>query len=248
MTVGKVARSSGLTVRTLHYFDSIGLVVPRARSEAGYRLYARADIERLQEVLFFRELGFGLEEIKAILDRPDYSRGAVLRRQRRLLQTRVERAQRMIEAVDAALEGERMNLNLTNEEMLDVFGDFDPTEHEEEAEERWGDTDAYNESAHRVAKYAKKDWLAISAEASAINEAFIALMREGASPVSSEAREISEQHRAHISKWFYECSPEMHAALGQMYVADERFTRNIDAAADGLAAYMAEAFEASAKS
>ena len=122
LTVGKVARSAGLTVRTLHHFDSIGLVVPHGRSPAGYRLYNRADIERLQEVLFFRELGFGLEEIKAILDRPDYSRAGVLRRQRRLLQARSERVNRMIEAVDAALEGQRMNLNLTNEEMLEVFG------------------------------------------------------------------------------------------------------------------------------
>ena len=123
MTIGNVAQSAGLTVRTLHYFDAIGLVVPRGRSGAGYRLYGRADIERLQEVLFFRELGFGLEEIKTILDRPDYSRADVLRRQRRLLGARAERLQRMIEAVDAALEGERMNLHLTNEDMLAVFGD-----------------------------------------------------------------------------------------------------------------------------
>jgi DNA-binding transcriptional MerR regulator len=123
LTVGRVARGAGLTVRALHHFDAIGLVVPHERSPAGYRIYSRTDIERLQEVLFFRELGFGLEEIKAILDRPDYSRAGVLRRQRRLLEARSKRLQRMIVAVDAALEGERMNLHLTSEEMLEVFGD-----------------------------------------------------------------------------------------------------------------------------
>lgn len=248
MTVGQVARQAGLTIRTLHYFDSIGLVVPSKRSEAGYRLYSRADIERLQEVLFFRELGFGLEEIKAILERPDYSRGRVLRRQRRMLEARAERINRMIAAVDLALEGERMNLNLSNEEMLEVFDGFDPTAYEEEAEERWGDTDAYQESARRASGYTKADWQTISAEAAEINAAFVALMQDGSEPEGQEARALAERHRTHISKWFYECSREMHAGLGRMYVEDERFTRNIDAAAPGLAAYMARAFEANAVS
>lgn len=246
LTVGRIARLAGVTVRTMHHYDEIGLVVPSERSDAGYRLYGHAEIERLQEVLFFRELGLGLDEIKTIVDQPGYSRQAALQRQRDLLMAKADRLLGMVDAVDAAINAERTGMNLTKEEMLEVFGDYDPTEHQQEAEERWGEMDAYKESARRTARYTKDDWLAIQEEGNAINQAFISLM-EADEPADGEAAmEAAEQHRAYISKWFYDCSLEMHAGMGSMYVADPRFTESIDRAGAGLAAYMADAIAANA--
>lgn len=244
LTVGEIATLAGVTVRTLHHYDEIGLVSPGERTDAGYRTYGRADVERLQEVLFFRELGFALKDIKAVVTDPAYKRSDALNRQRALLETRQQRMHQMIDLIDRALEAERTETIMTNEESLGVFGDFDPAEYEEEARERWGDSDPYKQSAQRTAQYTKQDWEAISAEADAINDRFLALMAAGTPPSDAEAMEVAEAHRGHISKWFYDCSKEIHAGLGEMYVADERFTANIDKAGEGLAAYMSAAIAA----
>ena len=135
---------------------------------------------------------------------------------------------------------------MTNEEMLEVFGDFDPSRYEEEARQRWGDTEAYRESARRTRRYGKADWERIKEEGAEIDNAFLALMARGVPATDPSAAEVAERHRAHISRWFYECTPEIHAGLGQMYVADPRFTESIDRAGPGLAAYMSEAFAANA--
>ena len=246
LTVGALARLAGLTIRTLHHYDEIGLVKPSGRTPAGYRLYGRAEIKRLQEVLFFRELGFGLGRIRELLADPGYDRASALARQRELLAARAERLFAIIEAIDVAIEAGRTGVSLSNEEMLEVFGDFDPSEHEEEARERWGDTDAYAESARRTRGYTKSDWGAIKAEADEINQAFLSLMAAGAPPDGSEAMDVAERHRGHITRWFYDCSVSIHAGLGQMYVADPRFRDNIDKAGDGLAEYMSAAIAANA--
>lgn len=135
---------------------------------------------------------------------------------------------------------------MTNEEMLEVFGGFDPSRYEEEAKQRWGDTEAYRESSRRTARYGRADWERIKQEGAEINDAFLALMQAGIPATSPEAGRVAERHRAYISKWFYRCTPEIHAGLGQMYVADPRFTESIDRAGPGLAAYMSEAIAANA--
>jgi DNA-binding transcriptional MerR regulator len=246
LTIGAIARLAGVTVRTLHHYDRIGLVVPGERTDGGYRLYGRRQVERLQEVLFFRELGFGLEEIRRIVDEPSYDRAAALARQRTLLVERAGHLQDLIEAVDGALDAEKRGTRMTNEEMLEVFGDFDPSQYEEEARQRWGDTEAYRESARRTSRYTKADWQQIGREGAEINAAFLALMEAGSPAADPAAAAVAERHRAYISKWFYECSPEIHAGLGAMYVADPRFTASIDRAGPGLARYMSEAIAANA--
>ncbi len=128
---------------------------------------------------------------------------------------------------------------------IPIFGDFDLADYQEEVRERWGDTDAYRESARRTARYTDEDRKQIGREGSEINEAFMALMRAGTPPDGYEAIRLAERHRAHISRWFYECTPEIHAGLGEMYVADQRFRENIDRAAPGPAQYMSEAIAAS---
>ena len=246
LTIGALARLAGVTVRTLHHYHRIGLVVPEERTGGGYRLYGRSQVERLQEVLFFRELGFGLEEIRRIVDEPSYDRAAALARQRTLLVERAGHLQDLIEAVDGALDAEKRGTRMTNKEMLEVFGDFDPSQYEEEARQRWGDTEAYRESARRTSRYTKADWQQIGREGAEINAAFLALMKAGTPAADPAATAVAERHRAYISKWFYECSPEIHAGLGAMYVTDPRFTASIDRAGPGLARYMSEAIAANA--
>jgi len=246
LTVGSVARLAGVTVRTLHHYDEIGLVVPSGRTDSGYRTYGSAEVERLQEVLFFRELGFSLETIRDIIGRPSYHREAALEQQRDLLEQRAERLLLMVDAIDRAMLAQRTGVQMSNEDILEVFGDFDPREYEEEAKERWGQSDAYQQSAQRTSGYGKADWEAIKAETDEIYGAFLTLKDSGIPADDPAAMEIAERHRAHISRWFYDCSLEIHAGLGEMYMADERFKKNINRAGAGIAEYMSAAIAANA--
>jgi DNA-binding transcriptional MerR regulator len=246
LKVSEVARLAGVSVRTLHHYDEIGLVRPSGRSEAGYRLYAPSDVERLQQVLFFRELEFALDEIQKMLEDPDFELGAALRLQKRLLTERAVRTNALIAAVDAAIDSLEKGTTMTPEERLEVFGDFKPEEHEAEAEQRWGHTETYKESMRRTRSYRKQDWLEIKAEAGAIYGDLARLLGEGVAADSVQAMDVAERHRAHITRWFYPCPPELHRGLGQLYVDDPRFTANIDKFAPGVAAFARDAFAANA--
>lgn len=246
LTVGAVARLAGITVRTLHHYHEIGLLTPSGRSDAGYRRYADADLERLQRILFFRELGFGLDQIRDALTDGSADASAHLRRQHAMLLDRIGRLRRMASAVEKALEARTMGINLTPEERLEVFGDFDPDAHAAEVEERWGDTDAYRESARRTRGYTKDDWQAIRAEGQAATDALSAAMHAGRPADSPEAMDAAEAHRRQIDRWFYPCSPEMHVRLAEMYLADPRFTETYEKIAPGLAQYAHDAIAANA--
>ncbi|ASW53817.1 MerR family transcriptional regulator [Plantactinospora sp. KBS50] len=245
-TVGRVAEAAGVSVRTLHHYDEIGLLTPGSRSGAGYRRYDDADLERLQRILFYRELGFPLEEIAAILDDPGADPMAHLRRQHELLTGRVKRLQAMVQAIEFAMEASTMNIELTPEERFEVFGDVDPDEHAEEAERRWGDTEAYRESARRTSRYTKDDWLRHRAEQDDWTRRFVAVLASGAAPDGPEARELAEEHRQLIGRWFYECGYEVHTGLADMYVADPRFTAYYEKIRPGMAAYLRTAIHANA--
>jgi len=245
LTVSQVARTSGVTVRTLHHYDEIGLLSPSSRSAAGYRLYLDPDLERLQEILFYRELGFALDEIRGMAERPDHNREAALRHQRALLSSRVTHLEAMIDAVDAALEAERSGFKMSKEEMFEVFGDFDPKAYEEEVEERWSGP-LLAESKRRTGRYGKEQWKAIKAEEKEIGDAFAASLASGADPASAEARAVAERHRLHIDRWFYPCPHPMHAGLAQMYVADARFAAYWEKFGPCLADFVKDAIEANA--
>ncbi|CCH16221.1 MerR family transcriptional regulator [Micromonospora lupini] len=245
-TVGQVAKLAGVTIRTLHHYDEIGLLSPSGRTPAGYRRYDDADLQRLQLVLYYRELGFPLEEIAAIIDDPAADPAAHLRRQHELLTGRLKRLQEMVAAIEFAMEASKLNIQLTPEERFEVFGDFKPEQYEAEAEQRWGDTDAYRESNRRASRYTKDDWLRIKAENEDWGRRIVASMASGAPADSPEAMELAEEHRQLISRWFYECSYEVQTGLADMYMADERFTAYYENIAPGLAAYLNEAIHANA--
>lgn len=245
-TVGQVAKIAGVTVRTLHHYDEIGLLSPSGRTSTGYRRYDDADLQRLQLVLYYRELGFPLEEISAIIDDPAADPAAHLRRQHELLTERMKRLQEMVTAIEFAMEASKLNIQLTPEERFEVFGDFKPEQYEAEAEQRWGGTDAYRESNRRASRYGKEDWLRIKAENEDWGRRIVALMASGAPADGPEAMDLAEEHRQIISRWFYECSYEVQTGLADMYMADERFTAYYETIAPGLAAYLNEAIHANA--
>lgn len=245
-SVGQVAGFAGVTVRTLHHYDDIGLLVPSERSHAGHRRYSDADLDRLQQVLFYRELGFPLDEVAAMLDDPAADPRAHLRRQHELLTARIEKLQKMAEAVEHAMEARKMGMNLTPEERFEVFGDKDPEQYAEEAEQRWGDTEAYAESQRRAAQYTKEDWKRLMAEANDWSERYTALMAEGEPSTGERAMDMAEEHRRHIGAWYYECPYEMHQCLGDMYVSDERFTAFYDSMRPGMAEHLRDAIKANA--
>jgi hypothetical protein len=140
-----------------------------------------------------------------------------------------------------------MDIKLTPEERLEVFGDFNPEEHAEEAEQRWGGTDAYRQSQRRVSNYTKEDWLKIKAEHEEVAANLATLFESGAAPDSEEAMAAVEAHRQHISRWYYDCSHEIHRGLGEMYVSDERFRANYDVLAPGLSEFIRDAARANAE-
>jgi DNA-binding transcriptional MerR regulator len=226
LTVGSVARLAGVTVRTLHHYDEVGLLTPSGRSDAGYRRYADADLDRLQRILFYRELGFALDEIRTVMTDGGDAIGH-LRRQHAMLLDRIGRLKRMAAAVEKAMEARTMGINLT-------------------PEERWGDSDAYRESKRRTSSYTKADWQRIKAQGQAAVEQVVAAMKAGKPADSPEAMDGAEAHRRQIDEAFYPCSYEMHVGLAEMYIADPRFTATYEKIAPGLAQYLHDAIKANA--
>ncbi|HUS28545.1 MAG TPA: MerR family transcriptional regulator [Kofleriaceae bacterium] len=248
-TVGDLAKLTGITVRTLHHYDEIGLVRPSERSAAGYRLYSDADVHRLQQVLLFRELGLPLEDIASAIDSgrgvDPAKRAALLREHREALLAKRARLDAMVSAVDAALGTLEKGHAMQPDDVKDMFDGFDPSQYEEEVKERWGNTDAYKESARRTKSYTKEQWQQLKDQAAEIYAALADLMRAGVAVTDARVQTLVEAHRAHIDRWFYPCSKELHKGLGAMYVADPRFAENLNKNGDGFAQYLSDAIAAS---
>ncbi|HZV74746.1 MAG TPA: MerR family transcriptional regulator [Conexibacter sp.] len=244
--VGDVARLASVSVRTLHHYDEVGLLPPSGRSEAGYRLYSAMDLERLRQILFYRELGFGLDEIAQILADPDAGTDEHLRHQHRLLRERRARDQVLITAIEHEMEARQMGISLTPEEQLQIFGTAQLAEHADEARQRWGETDAWKESQRRTAAYTRDDWVAIKREADDNIEAFAAALKAGEPATGAVAMDLAEAHRDHLSRWFYACSHAQHRALAELYVSDPRFTASWDKVAPGFSQYVHDAIHANA--
>ncbi|HEY8652884.1 MAG TPA: MerR family transcriptional regulator [Dermatophilaceae bacterium] len=250
LTVGQVAEQLGVTVRTLHHYDAIGLVVPSERTSARYRLYTVDDITRLQHVVVYRRLGFALEEIPLLLDdRAAADDGAVighLRRQRAAVMSRLDEMRDLVTAIDRALEKEMSGIKLTKEEQKELFGDGFSEDYADEAEQRWGGTEAWKQSQNRTSKYTKEDWAEVKAEMDATNAAFVSAMTDGEPATSERAMDAAEAHRLHIQNRFYDLTPESHRNLGDMYLADPRFTKTYEDIRPGMAQYVRDAIHANA--
>ena len=246
--VGEVARLSHVSVRTLHHYDEIGLLTPQHRTAAGYRMYSDADLRRLQQILFYRALEFGLDDIAEMLADPDATADDHLRRQHQLVRAQIDKRRELLAALEKEMEARKMGIALTPEEQFEVFGtDKVGGEWAEEAEQRWGDTDAYRESQRRTAAYTKADWAALKAESDQGLRDFRDAMQSGEPPTSETAMALAEAHREFLTRWFYDCGYDMHRNLAEMYLADERFKQTFDAVAPGLASYVSDAIVSNAE-
>ena len=245
LTVGQVADEFGVTVRTLHHYDEIGLVRPH-RTASGYRLYSGDDLERLRHVVVYRRLGFPLEEIGPLLDDPHTDVEAHLRRQRAAVVSRLDEMRDLVAALDRALEARMTGMALTPEEQKELFGEGFSEQYAREAEERWGDTDAWRQSRERTTRHTKDDWRRIAAEGDEITMRFATLKRAGTPADAVEAMDAAEAHRAYIDRWFYDLGYPMHRGLAAMYLADARFTTTYDDREPGLAQYVHDAIHANA--
>ncbi|WP_324650934.1 MerR family transcriptional regulator [Georgenia sp. H159] len=245
LTVGQVARQFGVTVRTLHHYDEIGLLRPSERTSAGYRLYTEADVTRLQNVVVYRRLGLPLDAIADLL-----TDGTALvdhlRRQRATVMSRLDEMHHLVTAIDRALEREMNGVNLSKAEQRELFGDGFSDEYAEEARERWGDTAAWQQSRARTSRYTKADWEQIKEESDAVNAAFVAAMDAGLPATSPQAMDAAERARLQIHERFYDLTPEFHRHLGDMYVTDPRFTATYEDIRPGLARYVRDAIHANA--
>ena len=244
-TVGQVADLFGVTVRTLHHYDEIGLLVPSERSPAGYRLYTDGDLTRLQQVVVYRRLEMPLDEIATLLEGGEDAADH-LRRQRDTVMQRLGELTELVAAIDRALEREMSEQPATTEDLKELFGDGFEDEYQQEAQERWGETDAWKQSQSRTERYTKADWAKVKAEADAINAAFVAAQSAGEPATSGAAMDAAEQHRLHIHDRFYDLDHTFHRGLADMYVADPRFMKTYEDIAPGLAAYVRDAIHANA--
>jgi hypothetical protein len=177
---------------------------------------------------------------------PTYDRLEALRMQRRMLSDKAAQLSLMVEAVDAAIDAVEGGVRLDAQDMLEVFGDFDPKDHEAEVKERWGNTDAYAQSAGRTKRYTKADWQRYKDESEANGARMIGLFDAGVAPEDPRAMDVADEARLLIDRWFYDCSKEMHACLGEMYVADPRFKANYEKMREGMAQWFSDAIKANA--
>jgi DNA-binding transcriptional MerR regulator len=245
-TVGEVAELSGVSVRTLHHYDELGLLSATVRSPAGYRLYSPDDLRRLRQILLYRELDFRLEEIANMLAGPDAGTDHHLRQQHALLRARQDRTAALIAAIENEMEARKMGISLTPEEQLEIFGTDKLDEHAAEAEERWGNTEAWQQSRRKTAAYTKRDWITIKAEADANIEGFAAAIRAGEPSDGTVAMDLAEAHRGHLSRWFYDCGYNMHRGLADLYISDPRYMASYDEIEPGFSRYVHDAIMANA--
>ena len=238
-TIGEAAARAGVSVRTLRHYDAIGLLAPSEVTQAGYRLYDEAAMAKLEQILFFRELGFPLEQIRGIMAHPAYDAREAMRRQRTRLEMQRARLDAMIARLDEALLGR----GTPKPEVFDMKEiERMRAQYADEVKARWGETSAYAESQARTGAYGAGDWSAIQAGMDERMAAFAAV-RELA-PEDARVQALVADWQRYITDHFYSCTDEILEGLGQMYVADERFRQNIDRHGEGTAACMARAIAA----
>lgn len=232
MQVQQVSKLTGVSIRTLHHYDKIGLLKADDYTEAGYRMYSNDNIATLQQILFFKELGFSLKKIKSLLESPTYDQLEAFQYQREKLLEKKEQLTKMIETIDRTIQMEKGEITMTNEERFEGFN-FSENHYEKEAIDKWGKK-AVDEANQVVAE--KGDGL--GEEMNAIYRQLATLRH--LSPSSEEAQEAIHEWYVFLNK-LGNYSLEAFVGLGQMYVMDERFTNNIDQFGEGLAQFMCEA-------
>ncbi|MFJ4650246.1 MerR family transcriptional regulator [Nocardia sp. NPDC088792] len=246
LTVGRAAALVGISVRTLHHWDLIGLVQPSDRTHAGYRVYSPEDIARVHRVLVYKELGFPLAEIARLLDDPAIDARRHLRTQRAELAQRISHLEQMVTAVDRMLEATATGIRLTAEQQAEIFGaDWRP-EWVEEAETRWGGTAQWAQYTDRVSDLTPADWQAVATETETLNADLATALRNGVPPGSPAADTLADRHRALMSRYF-DCTLAMQVCLGRKFTGEPGYADYYNSLEPGLADWFRAIIDANAR-
>jgi MerR family transcriptional regulator, thiopeptide resistance regulator len=238
-TVHQLAKMAGITVRTLHHYDEIGLLRPSYQKENGYRYYEEKELVKLQQILFFRELEFPLTDIKKMITATHFNAVQALKDQKQLLELKKKRLERILESLEDAIKREGGE-SMSDTNLFDAFDEEEFKKNQEEARDRWGHTDAWKQSQERTKHWTKEDYQRIVKEGAKWTGKLATLREQGLSADSPEVQEMIGQHYEGL-RTFYEPSYEMYRGLGQMYVDDPRFSGYYEKFGKGLAIYMRDA-------
>ncbi len=246
-TVGDVSRLYPVTVRTLHHWDLLGLLVPSGRDWNSYRLYSVEDLERLNHILAYRSTGMQLATIGTVLDDPSTSVIEHLQRQKELLIQKSEQLSQMLKAVNTLI-GDAMTdeQKLSAEQKAELFGDAWKPEYEQEAAQRWSDSEDWQESQRRQLRMTKEDWSAVKIQLEQLNERLSEAMRQGVQPGTAEANELAEEHRSQLGHWF-DVSHAKQVLIARNYTEDPRFASYYDSYAAGLSGWLRSIIERNAE-
>ena len=233
MQIKEFAELTGVSVRTLHYYDQIGLLRPAYVDQStGYRYYDEACLLRMQQILFYRELDFPLKTICSILSSVDYNKEKAFNEQKKLLVLKRDRLNRLIASVDDAMKGDNV---------MKAFDNSEFEKHRSEAQKKWGKTDAWKEHSEKTKDYTRDNWQDATAGLECIFAEFAVCMKQGNDVASNVAQALVEKLQQYISDHFYTCTKQILSGLGQMYVMDERFAANIDKNGAGTADFVSRA-------
>ncbi|BES63826.1 MerR family transcriptional regulator [Gottschalkiaceae bacterium SANA] len=238
--VNELAKLAGISVRTLRYYDQVGLLSPKRSRDSEYRLYDDGEVKRLMQILFLKELDFSLKEIQKILQSTE-EQDIFFRKQRALLVEKKNRLEGIIQSLDEMTKSKK-GVDVM-EKMIKAFDMSEIEAHKkkyaEQVKKQYGNTEAYRESEERTKKYKEKDWERIIDEGNEFFRSLAKLM--DLEPGDAEVQNCVEGYRSYITRSFYQCHIDIFRGLGQLYVTDPKFTANINQHGDGLAEFLSQA-------
>lgn len=243
-TIQKLAELAGVTTRTLRWYDQIGLLKPSRVAESGYRYYGRAEVDRLQDILYYRALGVELARIKECLDDPSFDRLAALRNHLTALEAEQERLEQLIRSVKDTIGAEERNEIMNDEQKFEAFKQravaYNEKVYGAETRAKYGDqeVDEANAAVMNLTQAQYREWTELGRE---IQERLEAAVREGVSPESQEGKEITALHRRWLTITGNRYDPARHRGIAELYVMDERFTAYYDKRLPGCARFLRDA-------
>lgn len=246
-SVQELAKLSGVTPRTLRWYDRIGLLKPARTAESGYRYYGPQEVDRLQEILFCRELGMELKEIGEYLDRPDYDRTEALQKHLAALQQKKARLEAVIRCVEETIEAKEQGKIMKDKQKFEAFKrqlvDENEKKYGKEARQKYGDraVDAANAVVMGRTPEEQAEWTALDAE---ILRRLEEAVKNGASPAEEAGRAVAELHRRWLTISMGSYDPARHRGIAELYVQDERFTAYYDRTVSGCACFLRDAVRA----
>lgn len=245
-TIQKLAGLSGISTRTLRYYDQIGLLAPAGRLESGYRIYGEKEVDALQQILFYRELGLELSEIKEILESHDYDKTGALKGHLEKLKSRRKQIDMLIENVTLTILKEKGKITMTDTEKFKGFKEEMIRENEKkygsEVREKYGD-EAADASNAKLMNLTQEEYQAMENLGNEIKNLLNEAVKQGISPESETGRKAMELHKEWLSYTWKTYSRDAHIGVVQMYTADERFTQYYDEKVPGCAAFLKAAVE-----